>query len=56
MTRHVLIVLIFWILIAWVTVGLLPWLVVGPKRLSLRVATSIGQILASLYDRVEARA
>ena len=56
MTRHLLIVLVFWMLIAWVTVGLLPWLVVGPKHLGLRVATSIGQILASLYDWVEARA
>ena len=41
---------------AWVTVGLLPWLVVGPKRLSLWVATSIGQILTRIYDRVEASA
>ena len=42
--------------VAWVIVALLAWLLVGPKRLSLRVAFSIGQILARLYDRAEASA
>jgi hypothetical protein len=56
MIRHFLIWLVFAMTVAWVIVTLLPWLLVGPKRLSLRMANSIGQILAKLYDRAEAKA
>ena len=56
MTRHLLIWIVFAMTVAWVIVALLPWLLVGPKRLSLRVANNIGQILAKLYDRAEASA
>jgi hypothetical protein len=56
MIRHFAIWLLFGMTTAWVVVTMLPWLLVGPKRLSLRVAFSIGQILARLYDRAEAKA
>jgi hypothetical protein len=54
MIRHFLIWLVFAMTVAWVIVVLLPWLVVGPMRLSLRVTNRVGQILARLYDRIEA--
>jgi len=56
MKHHIFIWLLFGMTTAWVVVTMLPWLLVGPKRLSLRVAFSIGQILARLYDRAEAKA
>jgi NhaP-type Na+/H+ or K+/H+ antiporter len=56
MKHHIFIWLLFGMTTAWVVVTMLPWLLVGPKRLSLRAAFSIGQILTRLYDRAEASA